>query len=449
MVRTQVDGERRKGSAPARRFRLRWAMLGAASVVLVLNYADRSALGVAGPTMMRELHISNSQFGVITAVFFVGYAPFCFIGGHFADRYGPRRVMAYAAGLWSVCVALTGVAAGFISLLVVRFGFGFGEGPQGAVTTKLASNWFPQREMGRAVGVAQAGTPLGGAIGTPVVAGLIAWTGDWRIPFVILGVLGGLVTLGWWVVVRDSPDFHPLASARDSADIAAGRIAPAEGEAGNGEDGGEAPAVRTLVRRPLVLAVAVAFFGYSWVLYTFLSWFPVYLTDEQGVDIKSIALAGAVPWIFGVVGYLSGGTLADRLAERTGEPRRARAVVIVAGLVVTAALLCSTSLVSSAWAAVALMSAVVFMLYLTGGQYFVIVTDTVPRSRVGSVTGFVHFVANLSGIFAPLLVGLLIDSTGSWNLTFGVSAAVALAGAATLAVPGLRPDRARAARKTR
>jgi MFS transporter, ACS family, hexuronate transporter len=435
MVSAQIDSEKQQKPVSSRRFRLRWAIIGAAFVILVLNYADRAALGVAGPTMMKELDISKSQFGIITAAFFVGYAPFCFVGGHFADKFGPRRVMTFAAGLWSVCVALTGVALGFISLLLVRFGFGLGEGPQGAVTTKLASNWFPQREMGRAVAVAQAGTPLGGAIGTPLVAGLIAATGDWRIPFIVLGLFGFLITLGWWVVVRDSPEFHPWASLRDSTDITAGRIATVE-------DDTDAPPVRKLIRRPLTLAVAAAFFGYSWVLYTFLSWFPVYLTEEKGVDIKGIALAGSVPWIFGVIGYLCGGTCGDWLAQKTSNPRRARAVIIVSGLVITAGLLCSTSLVSSAWGAVALMSTIVFTLYLTGGQYFVIITDTVPRSRVGSVAGFVHFIANLSGIFAPLLVGFLVDRTGSWNLVFGLSAAVAFTGAALLTVPGLRSARA-------
>jgi len=414
-----------------RRFRLRWVMIGVAAAALVLNYADRAALGVAGPDIIDDLGLTNFEFGLISAMFFLGYAPFCFVGGSLADKHGPRKVMAGAILVWSVFVAMTAVAAGFVSLLIVRVLFGVGEGPQGAVTTKLASNWFPQREMGRAVSIAQAGTPLGGAIGTPLVGSMIAVTGDWRLPFVVLAALGLLAGLGWWVVVRDSPDKHPWAAAVDVVDVQRGRIADVQ------VDAGVVPPVRHFLVKPLVLATAAAFFGYAWVLYTFLSWFPVYLSQEQGVDIKAIAFTATIPWVFGVLGYLVGGTITDKLAVAIGVPHRARSIVIIAGLVLTAVFLGCIAFVTSAGAAIALMSAVVFVLYLTGGQYFVTLTDVLPSSRVGAVTGFAHFIANLSGVFAPITVGWIVDNTASWGLTFGVSAGFALLGAAVMARWGL------------
>lgn len=416
-------------SRTPRRFRLRWAIIGVASLVLMLNYADRAAFGVAGPSIIEDLGLTNSEFGLISSMFFLGYAPFCFVGGTLADKHGPRKVMAWAIVIWSTFVGLTAVAVGFISLLVVRVLFGVGEGPQGAVTTKLASNWFPQREMGRAVSIAQAGTPLGGAIGTPLVGFLIASTGDWRVPFIVLAGIGLLAALGWWVVVRDSPDKHPWAAARDVVEVEKGRIVDV--------DVADVPSVGTFLRKPLVIATAAAFFGYAWVLYTFLSWFPVYLNQEQGVNIKAIAVSATIPWVFGVIGYLIGGAVTDKLAVAIGVPHRARSIVIVAGLTLTAILLCCIGFIHNAGAAVALMSAVVFVLYLTGGQYFVTLTDVIPKPRIGAVTGFAHFVANLSGVLAPLSVGVIVDQTGSWALTFGVAAAFALMGALVMARWGL------------
>jgi ACS family hexuronate transporter-like MFS transporter len=427
-LRTGTD-ELAMESRTSRRFRLRWAIIGVASLVLMLNYADRAALGVAGPNIIEDLGLTNSEFGLISSMFFLGYAPFCFVGGSLSDKHGPRKVMAWAITIWSIFVGLTAVAVGFISLLVVRVLFGVGEGPQGAVTTKLASNWFPQREMGRAVSIAQAGTPLGGAIGTPFVGFLIASTGDWRVPFIVLAAVGLLAALGWWIVVRDSPDKHPWAAARDVVEVEKGRIVDV--------DTADVPPVKTFLRKPLVIATAVAFFGYAWVLYTFLSWFPVYLSQEQGVNIKAIAITATIPWVFGVIGYLIGGAVTDKLAVVIGVPHRARSIVIVGGLALTAVLLCCIGFIHSAGAAVALMSAVVFVLYLTGGQYFVTLTDVIPKARIGAVTGFAHFIANLSGVFAPLSVGVIVDQTGSWALTFGVSAGFALMGALVMARWGL------------
>jgi MFS transporter, ACS family, hexuronate transporter len=423
------------GSAtPARRQRsLRWRylVLAVTASILVLNYADRSALAVAGPTLMKNLHLSDTEFGFLSSVFFLGYVPFCFIGGSLSDRRGPRWVMGLAVAWWSVFTALTAVGVNFVSLLVIRLLFGFGEGPQGAVSTKALRDWFPQREMGTAVGFAQGATPLGGAIGTPLVAVLIsASAGNWRLPFIVLGVIGVLCTVGWVVVVRDRPDLHPWATARDIEE-ARQRFEP---DASQPED--QAPPVKYYLRQPLVLATAVAFFGYAWVLYTFLTWFPTYLVDERHVNLSHLAVAGAVPWIVGVVGVVVGGAVTDRVAVRTGNPQRARKAMIVGGLVVTAVLFAGIAAVTSAWAAVGLMSAVLFMLYLTCAQYFALIADVVAQPRLGAVMGFVHAIANLAGILAPAIVGVLVSGPGSWTTTFGVSAGVCILGAVLLACFG-------------
>src|SRR3954451_1057639 len=294
-------------------------------------------------------------------------------------------------------------------------------------------NWFPQRQMGTAVGISQGCTPLGGVIGTPLVGWLLASTGDWRIPFLVLGVLGILMAIGWWVIVRDTPAVHPWASRAQTHDRSAENPAP---KARPARTDGAAEPLGHYLRKPLVLATAVAFFGYAWVLYTFLSWFPVYLVEARGVQLKDVAWIGAVPWVLGVVGYMLGGFVTDRIALRTGNPAGARKGMIVFGLTGTAILIGSIGLVASLATAVALMSAVIFLLYLTGSQYFLLISDTQPGQRLGGLVGFVHFIANLSGVFAPFLVGLIVDQTKSWPLTFGLSAAICALGVVTLLIWG-------------
>lgn len=417
-------------STSVRAFRVRWLVLAITSLVLVLNYADRAAFGVAGSEIIKEFGLTKTEFGLITSLFFFGYAPFCFVGGWLADKYGPRAVMGGAVAWWSIFTALTATGAGYISFLIIRFFFGFGEGPQGAVTVKTMKNWFPKSQMGTAVGISQGCTPLGGVIGTPLVAWLLAMTGDWRIPFIVLGILGVIMAIGWFVIVRDSPDVHPWADPSEAQELANDKLADVQPS-----DEAKQPLTYYL-KQPLVLATATAFFGYAWVLYTFLSWFPVYLVDARGLDLKSVAWVGTIPWALGVVGYMAGGVITDRIAVRTGNPAAARKWMIVFGLTGTAILLGGIGVVTSLAMAVALMSAVVFLLYLTGSQYFLLISDTMPGSRLGGVVGFVHFIANTSGIFAPWLVGYIVDRTGSWALTFGVSAAICVIGIVALLVWG-------------
>ncbi len=422
--------ERIDTSALASGFRVRWLVLAITALILLLNYADRSALGVAGPAMIRDLGLSKTEFGLISSVFAIGYAPFCFVGGWLSDRYGPRAVMGVAVGWWSLFTGLTAAGAGYLSFLVIRLLFGFGEGPQGAVTVKAMRNWFPPQRMGLAVGIAQGCTPLGGVIGTPLVAGLIAVFGDWRLPFIVLCGLGLLFTLGWWVITRDTPAQHPWASTEEIAEM---------GDVGEGADASEAAPLLAYMREPLVIATAIAFFGYSWVLYTFLSWFPVYLVEARGLDLKQLAFVGPLPWLLGVIGYMLGGISTDWLGRRSGHPAAARKGMILAGLLGTAVLLAAIGSVTTITAAVLLMSGVVFLMYLTGSQYFLIIADTVPVMRLGSVVGFTHFIANTAGIFAPLLVGVIVDRTHSWGLTFGLSGAVCLLGALGLLIWGKLP----------
>jgi ACS family hexuronate transporter-like MFS transporter len=429
------NGAARYGGA---RLQVRWLVLGITSLVLVLNYADRAAFGVAGSTIIKEFHLTKTEFGLISSIFFFGYAPFCFIGGWFADKYGPRVVMGTAVAWWSIFTALTAVGAGYVSFLVIRFLFGFGEGPQGSVTVKTMRNWFPQRQMGTAVGISQGSTPLGGVIGTPLVAWLLAISGDWRLPFIVLGVVGVLMAIGWWVIVRDTPDVHPWATKAEADELADDNSSSAAAAEAAGQ---VVEPLSHYLKRPLVLATAAAFFGYAWVLYTFLSWFPVYLVEARGVQLKDVAWIGALPWVVGVIGYVLGGVVTDRIALRTGNPAAARKGMIVFGLTGTALLIAGIGLVSSLVTAVALMSAVVFLLYLTGSQYFTLISDTIPAARLGGVVGFVHFIANLSGIFAPFLVGVIVDQTKSWPLTFGVSAGICIAGVVGLLIWGrLKPS---------
>ena len=168
----------------------------------MINYMDRSAVSVAAPLLMRDLKLDAVQMGIIFSAFFAGYALFNFIGGYAADVLGPKRVFTVAMTVWSAFCGLTATATGFVSLLFVRVVFGFGEGPFAAAANKAVRNWFPREQIATAIGLANCGTPLGGAVAGPIV-GWLALKCGWRASFIALGAIGLLWTLFWMIAVGD------------------------------------------------------------------------------------------------------------------------------------------------------------------------------------------------------------------------------------------------------
>ncbi|GMA60726.1 hypothetical protein [Alicyclobacillus fastidiosus] len=171
-------------------------------------------------------------------------------------------------------------------------------------------------------------------------------------------------------------------------------------------------------------------------LFTFLNWFPDYLVQARHINIKNLAISGGIPWVAGAIGIIIGGLLTDWLGRKTGKTTVVRKWVVVISLLGAGAAFVPSALASSLISAVTLMAVSVFLLYLTGAQYFAIIAEVVPSSRVGGVMGFVHFIANLAGILAPSITGALVGMTHTWSIGFAIGAVMAGIGALGLAVFG-------------
>ena len=241
-------------------------------------------------------------------------------------------------GVWSAFCALTAAATGFVSLLVIRVFFGVGEGPLSSTINKVVNNWFPHREAASAVGYANCGTPLGGAIAGPIV-GLLAVAFGWRVAFVAIGVLG-FIWLGFWVklATRDAAQ-HPTITAEELREIEEDHADPTAGP--------PSQPLGFYLRQPVVLATGLAFFGYNYILFFFLTWFPSYLTMAQGLSIKDMSIATVLPWVLGFCGLAAGGAVSDVVFRRTGRALFARKLVLTVCLSIAAVCVALAGLVAT------------------------------------------------------------------------------------------------------
>ncbi|OLL28284.1 MFS transporter [Burkholderia sp. SRS-W-2-2016] len=403
--------------------RYRWMVGALLFFAGMLNYLDRAALSVVAPIIRKDLHINDAQMGLLFSSFFIGYCVFCFVGGWAADRYGPRKVFMLAAGFWSVFCGTTAFVGSYAALMIARVAFGVAEGPMGTTTNKAISNWFPRREAGRAVGITNAGQPLGAAIAAPIV-GLVALQFGWRISFVVIAALGFVWMIFWWRGFRDHPSEHPRVSQGERDLIAADLPSRDTAISDAGADARQQGILHYLLSMP-VLGVASAFFAFNYVLYFFLTWLPSYLTDFQHLDIKHMSVIGILPWLGATLGFVLGGVASDTLYKRTGNVLFARKTVIIVGLGVAGLCVLAVSRVTSLPGAVTLIAVASLFAFMTPQACWSLLQDVVPRERIGATGGFVHLLANLAGILAPSVTGFMIQYGAGYSSAFVLTSALA------------------------
>ncbi|CAB3752074.1 Hexuronate transporter [Paraburkholderia solisilvae] len=404
--------------------RLGWVMVVMLFTAGGISFLDRAALSIVAPMILRDLNLSTSSLGIIFSAFFIGYSLLCFLGGMAGDRFGPKRVLLWAMVLWSLFCGLTAASTTFVSLLVIRVLFGMAEGPFLSNANKLIGNWIPVRRRAMAISVAQSGTTLGGAIAGPVV-GVIALSYGWRVSFIAIAAIGILWIIGWLLIGKDAPAARAVAVRGDHA-----VARPVDAETRS---------LGSYLRQPAVLAIAFAFFGFGYLLYFFLSWFPSYLTMERHLSIRDMSGVSMLPWLMGFVGYIAGGVASDWILKITGRAVFARKIVLVIGLLVAAVCVALAGFATAVWSAVALMGTSIFFLYMSANSYWALILDMIEEARVGAVGGYVHMFGNFAGVLAPTATGFIVQQTGSFTSAFALAGVIALSGSICIALFVRRP----------
>ena len=402
----------------------RWWLVVLMFLTSSLGYMDRSAIGITAPLIAKDLHLSPSQMGLVFSAFFLGYSVFALVGGRLADLWGTKRVIVLSLGVWSVFCGLTGLAGGLLFLLAVRVLFGVGEGPFPPAQNKLVGHWFLRKEQATVIGLFGSGEAIGGALTGPLV-GMVAVTFSWRASFGVIALIGVVLMVVWMIAVTDWPENHRRISAEEKALIVAGRDSESVVPTSSGS-------LLSILLSSNVLATSFAWFGYAYVLFFFLSWFPSFLVSQYHLSMMSTGLISSLPWLCGFVGRFCGGLLSDALFRRLGNALLARKLVIGGGLLVAAVCIALAGSVTNVVSAVLLTSVTTFAVALTATGYWALILDVVPQDKVGGAGGFGLCIGSLAGVIAPALTGFLLQRTGSYVSAFAMAGVVAAAGAVAI-----------------
>jgi len=177
-------------SGPGRRTHRRWfPVLALVALATMVNYLDRTILGIAAPYLTKELGLTAAAMGLIFSAFSWSYALLQIPGGIFLDRFGTRITYGLALTLWSGATALMGAVSSLAVLVLARIGVGTFEAPCFPANSRILATWFPQHERARANSIYAVGQYAGIAfLSVPLF--WITQQFGWRGLFFIVGALG-------------------------------------------------------------------------------------------------------------------------------------------------------------------------------------------------------------------------------------------------------------------
>lgn len=411
---------------------VRYHVLGAATLSAAVLYLDRICIAeIAKLDEFRSaLRLSDKQTGAVLSAFFLTYAVGQVPAGWLSDRYGARRMMPLYIGAWSLCTMLTGLANGFLMLMVVRLAFGFAQAGCYPTAGSLIKRWVPLATRGTASSIVAFGGRLGGALAPALTALLLRDYLDWRWTLVLYGASGFLVAGHFWRIFRDNPAEHPGVDEEERLLICADDI-----------DSGDAgppslPPLLPLIRSgPMWLMCALQFgINVGWVF--LVTWLPTYLKDVKEVDPGIGGWMSTLVLTAGIAGMLCGGPLTD-VAVRLFGRRWGRSLPLVFCNATAMAAYLSCLYLESAWAFIAAASLVAFMTDMSVPSIWAYMQD-VGGKNTAAVFGWGNMWGNFGAALTPLLVPIVLeqwDSNGDWHEAFLLfSAGYLVAGIAALGI---------------
>jgi MFS family permease len=388
-------------------------VLGLLCAMYFINYIVRVNVSTAAAVFQPELHLTNTQVGLIFSAFAYPYLCFQIVGGWVADKFGARKALTVFAVMWSAATVLMGLTHSLGGMLLGRVLLGMGVSAL-PVATRAMSNWTVPEKRGFAQGITHAFARLGNAITPPLVAWLILIT-TWRASFVIIGSVSFLWAVVWAIYFRDDPAEHPSVTQADLDRLPKKHVKTAAA----------VPFGRVAAR---MLPVTLVYFCYGWTLWFFLAWIPSYFLHSYQLKLSSSAFFASGVFLAGTFGDFLGGVASDRIFERTESRTKARRNLIVFGFLVSTVFMVPVLLVDNLTLIVLSLSVAFFFSEFTVGAFWAIPMDIAPRYS-GFASGFMNSGSALAAIVSPLIGGYIVDKTGKWSMTFVAGIALLLLGA--------------------
>ena len=352
---------------------------------MLVNFADKIVVGLAGVPIMTELGLEPQQFGLLGSAFFLLFSISAVAVGFLANRIATRWVLLTLALIWALSQLPMIGTVSFSTLVICRIVLGAGEGPAGAVAAHAIYKWFPDEKRTLPTAVLSQGAAFGVIFAVPALNWLIVRY-DWHYAFGALGIVGLAWVAVWLVLGQEGPLV----------------------ESGPAQTEPRIPYLRLLTSRTFVGCCA-ATFGAYWALSLGLTWFTPFIVKGLGFSQNEAGWISIMPWVFGAVVVLLTGWVSQLMMARGFSTRAARGVLGAAPLVIGGSIMAVIPYFDGAGLQIALL---VVGSGLCGSIYVVcapMISEFTPVSQRGAVIAIYGAIYTLAGILAPWVMGNMIQ----------------------------------------
>ena len=279
-----------------------WTITFLLFLFMLVNFADKIVVGLAGAPIMDEMKLDAEQFGFLGSSFFFLFSISAIIVGFIVNRVDTRWVLLAMAVIWALAQFPMVGTVSFTTLVICRIILGAGEGPAFAVAAHAIYKWFPDEKRTLPTAILSQGSAFGVILAVPALNWIIV-NHSWHYAFGALGVVGLMWVVAWLIMGREGPLVKNAAEAADEPRV---------------------PYFQLLTSRTFIGCCA-ATFGAYWALSLGLTWFTPFIVKGLGFSQKDAGLISVLPWVFGAtIVLLTGLDIAGDADARVHHPRRPR-----------------------------------------------------------------------------------------------------------------------------
>jgi ACS family glucarate transporter-like MFS transporter len=403
-----------------RQTRVRYLILAVLFAVSCFSFGDRVALSLAGAAMGQAIHPTPVRMGYLFSAFSWAYVLGQLPSGGLLDRFGSRRVYGIAIILWSICAFLTGFAgyltagAAFTEIFILRLFSGLAQAPVFPGNGRIVASWFPTTERGRASAIFNSSQYFALLIFAPIFGWIIHRYG-WQSCFWFMGLVGFALSLIWFTNIYSVKE-HPRISPVEIAAIECGGglvNTDRRNLTNSGNNTLTWATVKMLLSHRMLVGIYIGQYCITTLTWFFLTWFPVYLAQARHMSILNVGFAAAVPGLCGGFGGILGGVLSDKLLHSGHSLSFARKAPIMAGMALSMTMIACNY--AQAQSIMLLFMSVSFFGKGVGALGWTVVSDTSPKGMVGMNGALFNLIGNIAGITTPIIIGYLVQKTGSFN----------------------------------
>ncbi len=414
------------GAVLQKRTNYRWVVLAIMFAFYVINFADRTNIGVVLPTIIKEFSLTNFEAGSLMSFFFLGYAITQIPAGLFMSKFGPRGMVSFSILGFSIFTYLIGTASSVAMMKWFRLGLGLCEGPSPVGGSATIKNWYPPQEQATAAGIFVSASSLA-LMAVPPLAVWIMVNYGWRSVFYWFAIPGIVLAVIWYFCVHSRPEESPYCNAAEIEYIRNSTVT-AESQEGTGKPQTNLGWLDKFIRAQKVelletnIAVfkswnvwgaAITYFFITSVTYAMMTWIPSYLVNGKGYSFAKMGWVAASPWIGALVGQIVGGWISDKLLLKRRKPNMMLGALSFIVMIYVLIHTPNDATVLS------------IVLFLTGGLlnigwgcYFAYPMGLTTDKTYATAIAIVTSVGNMGGFVSPMIGGYLLDVYKSFDVIF-------------------------------